>query len=264
MPIEALENFQGNLKTLDPEQEAKARQSIIKHGFTFPVFIWGNRIIDGHQRLFVVRKMLKDGYAVGPIPVDEIEAKDEKEAAEKLLVLNSRYGRITEDGMSEFIKNFKLDLSTLPEIHIPEIDFSALFENPAGLPDDNGPSKDIEDESPYSRKIEAPIYVPSGPCPEISDLINEVKTKTLKAEIEKANIPANVKEFLSKAADRHTVFDFSKIANYYAHAPADVQDLMEKSALIIIDFDKAIEYGFVKLTEAIAEQYGKDYPNDEG
>jgi len=136
MPIEALENFQGNLKTLDPEQEAKARQSIIKHGFAFPVLVWDSKIIDGTQRLFVVRKMLKEGYTIAEIPVCPIEAKDDKEAAEKLLVFNSRYGRITETGIMEFAKNFRLDLGALPEIHIPEIDFSALFENPAGLPDE--------------------------------------------------------------------------------------------------------------------------------
>jgi hypothetical protein len=159
MPLEKLQDFQGNLKTLDPEQEAKARQSIIKHGFTFPVFVWGNKIIDGHQRLFVVRKMVKEGYSIGPIPVDEIEAKDEKEAAEKLLVLNSRYGRITEDGMSEFIKHFKLDLSTLPEIHIPEIDFSGLISNPMGLPDDTpipDDNTDIDEDAMAETENECP------------------------------------------------------------------------------------------------------------
>ncbi|EEP88958.1 transcriptional regulator, partial [Yersinia kristensenii ATCC 33638] len=37
------------------------------------------------------------------------------------------------------------------------------------------------------------------------------------------------------AAERHTIFNFSKIADYYAHAPADIQALFEQSALVIID-----------------------------
>ena len=40
------------------------------------------------------------------------------------------------------------------------------------------------------------------------------------------------------------------------------QALMEKSALIIIDFEKAIEYGFVKLSEEIKSQYLEEYPDD--
>lgn len=40
-----------------------------------------------------------------------------------------------------------------------------------------------------------------------------------------------------------------------------MQELMENSALVIIDFDKAIEKGFVKLSEEIANQYKEDYPD---
>ena len=60
---------------------------------------------------------------------------------------------------------------------------------------------------------------------------------------------------------RHTVLTFSKIADFYAHSSADVQRLMENNALVIIDFDRAIELGYVQLTERIAalvkEEYGE-------
>jgi hypothetical protein len=46
--------------------------------------------------------------------------------------------------------------------------------------------------------------------------------------------------------------NFGKIAEYYAHAEPNIQRLMENSALVIIDFDKAIENGFVKLSDAIS------------
>ena len=46
-------------------------------------------------------------------------------------------------------------------------------------------------------------------------------------------------------------FDYSKIANFYAHSSRECQELMENSALVIIDFNKAIENGFVRLTEEI-------------
>ena len=38
-----------------------------------------------------------------------------------------------------------------------------------------------------------------------------------------------------------------------------MQELMENSALVIIDFDKAIELGYVKLSKEISEQYIEDY-----
>jgi hypothetical protein len=38
-----------------------------------------------------------------------------------------------------------------------------------------------------------------------------------------------------------------------------MQLLMESSALVIIDFEKAIELGYVKLCEDIKRQYLEDY-----
>ena len=83
----------------------------------------------------------------------------------------------------------------------------------------------------------------------------------MQAEIEATELPEDEKEFLRIAARRHTVLNFKRIAEYYAHSSEEVQNLMENSALVIIDFDKAIELGYVKLSEEIAAQYKKDYPN---
>ena len=55
------------------------------------------------------------------------------------------------------------------------------------------------------------------------------------------------------AAERHTVFNFRQIAEYYCHANPVLQDLMERSGMVIIDFKKAIEYGFVHMTERLGE-----------
>jgi hypothetical protein len=108
----------------------------------------------------------------------------------------------------------------------------------------------------YSRKIEAPIYTPKGDRPPETDLFDRTRTDKLLAEIEGAALPTEVAVFLRNAAERHTAFRFDRIAEYYAHASAEVQDLMENSALVIIDFDKAVELGYVKLTESMLEQAG--------
>jgi hypothetical protein len=38
-----------------------------------------------------------------------------------------------------------------------------------------------------------------------------------------------------------------------------MQHLMERSALVIIDFEKAIQYGYVKLCDDIRKQYLEEY-----
>jgi hypothetical protein len=69
--------------------------------------------------------------------------------------------------------------------------------------------------------------------------------------------------FLLAAANRHVVFNFEEIANYYANASVECQELMENSALVIIDFDKAIENGYVALSEKLSSQYSTEYPDEE-
>ena len=98
----------------------------------------------------------------------------------------------------------------------------------------------------YSRKIEIPTYEPTGENVPLSDLTDTVKYDDLRSEIEAAEIPEGVKAFLLlDAPPRHIVFDYARIDDYYANATPEIQDLMEKSALVIIDFNKAIEKGFV-------------------
>jgi len=110
----------------------------------------------------------------------------------------------------------------------------------------------------YTAKIKAPIYIPKQRNPSIYELVNTLKSDSLIEEIKKSNVTNLEKDFLIEAARRHTVFNYALIADYYAHANKEMQELMEKSALVIIDFDKAIEYGYVKLSEDIADQYIED------
>jgi hypothetical protein len=111
----------------------------------------------------------------------------------------------------------------------------------------------------YTMKIDAPIYEPKNEQPDIFDLYQDDKTKALIYDINQSNVTPSEKKFLLKAAQRHTVFHYEKIADYYAHATPEMQSLMEKSALVIIDFNEAIELGYVKLCEDIKKQYLEDY-----
>lgn len=110
-------------------------------------------------------------------------------------------------------------------------------------------------DSTYTKKVNVPLYVPKYEKPNIFELFDHMKTMKLIKRINESNVSENEKRFLVFAAYRHIIFNFSKIADYYAHSGAEMQDLMEQSALVIVDFDKAIENGFVALNNELSNQY---------
>lgn len=112
----------------------------------------------------------------------------------------------------------------------------------------------------YTKKIEIPQYAPSEEKPRLEALIDYDKYSKLLANINKSNVSEEEKKFLRYAAARHIVFRYSLIADYYAHASKEMQELMEQSALVILDIDDAIANGYVKLSKdirAILEQSGE-------
>lgn len=119
-----------------------------------------------------------------------------------------------------------------------------------------------ETEHKYSKKIEAPVYEPRHDKPHLMTLCDLSKVKALIREIDASSLPDEEKAFLRASAWRHAVFHYERAADYYAHASPEMQRLMERSALVIIDFDSAIERGFVKLCDDIREQYLEEYNAD--
>ena len=116
-------------------------------------------------------------------------------------------------------------------------------------------------ENPYVQTNTIPVYTPTGPQPGIDELRDRQNADKLIDEIKQAVLPEEIKQFLLDAAARHVAFNYERIANYYAHAPANVQSLMERSALVIIDYDQAIANGFTRLVEDIDLAFHEDYPD---
>jgi hypothetical protein len=203
----------------------------------------GNEIYNGHQRL----KSWADKF--GDIDVDvrvANRALTEKER-EKLTVFLHK-GAAGEWNFDVLANEFEVDDLLDWGFEKAELDIDLW-------------SIDDDDDS-YTRNIEAPIYEIKGEKPELKDLYDKTRTKELLVEIEAAKLPEDIKDFLSAAAWRHTIIDFQKVAEYYAHADLELQRLMENNALIIIDFNRAIELGYIRLSEQVASQYREDYPSD--
>ena len=121
--------------------------------------------------------------------------------------------------------------------------------------DGSGEGDGEKNSGNYSRKIEVPVYTPTGEDVPVGSLTNTEKYDELVAEIDASGIESEVADFLKAAAARHIVFDYARIGDYYANATPEVQRLMERSALVIIDFKKAIENGFIKMSEELRKEY---------
>ncbi len=119
LPILDTVELQGNLKDLSQTNYEKLVKTHLKHGIFLPFYVWEspegiNYIADGHQRR---RVLPAEGYT-GNVPVVYIEAANMQEAKEKLLVISSQYGKITQEGFD----TFTFDLPDVGEM----VNFDAL------------------------------------------------------------------------------------------------------------------------------------------
>ena len=248
--IDSLIPYARNSRTHSDEQVAQIAASMREWGWTNPVLVdEAGGIIAGHGRILAARKL---GLDEAPVMVAKGWSEAQKRAyviADNKLALNAGWDnealKFELEALDE--AGFNLEKTGFSLAEIEEIAVGLNPDEPGGLSEN------------YSRKIEAPIYEITGACPSVDQMMDRAKTAELQAEIDAADLPDDVRQFLHFAAERHTVFNFRNIAEFYAHADADVQNLMERSALVIIDFNKAIEEGFVRLTNQVAALYAEDH-----
>jgi len=117
LPLDAIEEFQGNLKKRTKADVEKIITSITNYGFSFPFFVWNgdghNRCLDGHGRIQALAEMRRRGENLPLFPVSYVEAKDEAEAKQKLLRLNSQYGTMSVDSVLEFMDGLEIESGEL-------------------------------------------------------------------------------------------------------------------------------------------------------
>lgn len=245
-PIEKLIPYARNPRKNDHAVDNIAA-AIKEFGFRIPILAKSDGlVVDGHLRLKAAKKL-----SLGEVPVLLCDDMTENQI---------KAFRISVNRMAE-LADWDADLLKLELQDLQDEGFDVSisgFDDIDSIVTDDFDKQEKESENNYTRKIEAPIYEPKGDKPKLSELVDTTKTQELLKEINAAKIPEEEKEFLRLAAARHTVFSYDKIANYYAHSDAPVQNLMENSALVIIDFNKAIELGFVKMTKELSEAFHDD------
>lgn len=228
----------------NPRKNAKAidqvAKSITEYGFQQPIVVDKNNIIVvGHTRYHAAKQI-----NLSKVPVIR---------ADNLSDVQAKAYRIADNKINQIAE---WDEDSL----ISELD-NIIKENPdqlTGFTSDELAKLFGELDNTYTNKVETPVYRIMGDKPSIWELCDDEKTLELCAEIDASDVPAEEKQFLKMAAHRHTVFNYQNIAEYYAHATPEVQDLMEKNALIILDFDKAIENGYVMMSKQLNKLYSTD------
>jgi hypothetical protein len=192
-------------------------------------------ILGGNMRFKAISELVKNGFEVKDSYF--LNAKDWSEEQKRKFVIKDN------------IEAGEWDLDIL------ESDWSDLDLEGFGL------DLNLKNENPYTSKIDTPHYEITGIKPEFEDMYDKEKFNELVKKINEKDLDEKTKEFLITASYRHIVFNYENIAEFYAHSDKEVQKLMEDNALVIIDFNNAIENGFAELTENIIDVFNEDYNN---
>jgi ParB-like chromosome segregation protein Spo0J len=114
LPIDAILEFQGELKKLSKENLEKLKKNILLNGFIAPMFVWDDhgdyKLLDGHQRTAALISLRQDGYDIPLLPVDIIDAQDEAEARRMLLSITSQYGEFDKGQLDEWLNMIDEDI----------------------------------------------------------------------------------------------------------------------------------------------------------
>lgn len=236
--INELKPYENNSRTHDESQIKQICESIKEYGWTNPVLIDEKGIIiAGNGRVEAGKKLdIKEVPCIVLSGLTEAQKKAYVIADNKM-ALNAGWNEELLKTELEKLKELDFDLE-LTGFSKKELD--KMFD-------------EINESNPYTAKTEIPQYEIKGEMPEIYELIEEEKVNQLIEDIRKSNVGEKEKEFLIKSAYRHYGFNYSKIAEYYCHQNKEMQELMEKSALVIIDINNAIAEGYAELKEEMEE-----------
>ena len=194
-------------------------------------------IVYPHQGKFVIiagnmryRAMKELGYAEAPCKILPEETPIEKLRAYTIKDNNSF-------GENDF------------ELLAKEWDLSELKDFGMDFSDTDIEESTARDKKKYSTKIGTVIYEPKQTNHSPKDLfVENTSFDKLIEEIENEDL----RKMLRHRASYFTVFNYSKIADYYAYQATDQEKrIFEKMALVLLDKDQLIENGFSKIAKEV-------------
>lgn len=206
---------------------------------------------------YVANSIKEFGFKV-PIVIDKdyvIVAGHTRYKASKQLGLEKVPCIIADDLTDEQIKAFRLADNKTGELAEWDIDLlDDELDDILSIDMEDFGFMDIEkglQDDTYTNEVNIPQYDVSGESVTLRQCYDTLWSDELIEEIEQSNVNEEEKKFLIEAAKRHIKFNYRNIAEYYAQASPEMQKLMEKSALVIIDVEDAIKNGYAKLSDSL-------------
>lgn len=103
------------------------------------------------------------------------------------------------------------------------------------------------DNTKYNHKIDCLTYNPSNIKIELKDCYDQEQYKKLIEKIDNSSLSQEKKSIYKLLATKFIIFNYQNIAEYYCNIENNVErDLFERLAFVIIDIEKAWDYGFIK------------------
>lgn len=281
-----------NPRIMSIEEQEKLEKNLQEFGLVDPIIInlKNNQIIGGHQRYEILQKeQEKTGKQkeftliqmgdIGWVFLDEdMYINDENHEKALNLALNKISGEWDYSKLESILDDlqkihFKMDLTgfdinlsnlseeintntSLNQILNPDKQQESTQSSEENItsPEAQSPSQDNNQNSnQYIQTLNIPQYTIKGETPSLNELYNLEYVETLTAHIEQANITEEQKKFLKYAAYRHILFNYENIAEYYAHQNKEMQQLIEESCLVIIDFNDALKNGYIQMNKQLKQ-----------
>ena len=155
LDVSKITPFQGKLKSLSKVRYEQLKGLILSEGYIGAIHVWANKgkhyCIDGHQRIYTLQKMRKEGYTVPELPVVKVLASSHKKAKKAVLAMISQHGEVDKQGLYEFMEDSGLEVSELENIVIPDLDMEDFLEE-YYLDDEDDDGNENRDDVPASAK----------------------------------------------------------------------------------------------------------------
>lgn len=184
-----------------------------------------NRVLGGHQRIKALQAQGKT-----KVKVKRVSGWTEDEKDEFMIKDNIANGDWDNDKLANQWDKDKLEEWGLPLKIASSGDYKELLD------------------------VSIPYYTPSDKAPDASELADLSEVEELNDIITKLEPEDALEPILRARAAFFADFDFQKIADYYAKADKETQELMKRLGLVIVIPKEAYERGMCDFREGFDEE----------